>query len=359
MSTKSNNNGTNEGYKVFLGGLDTSIDEELIYNTLSGYKSINHIEIPRKAKTGASLGIGVLHLNSETEYQKLIEFGSFRIGGRLVKAHEYLKGNKLAQHKKNLERRRIYIKDIPQSVDDELLKRKLSEFGCVLEAYRIFSKRRNKKKMCNFGYAEFDSAKTAQMALGKKNLYFGELGNAVMIKFDPQKKMENSKVKLNKKIKKQSKKKNNTNFESKKNFETKKSPHFEDQVKKPNFYHQNTSTCLISTSERQNNYLTLFERSIKNESEERNQRKSIKGQFFKIGSFYQNKLYRNGESSKFSTESELGKNIYEDFTISFQSKNFRFNFSTQNAQKKYFVKVDQYGNQIILFSNYRLGEEIF
>ena len=206
-----NNQQPQESNKVFLACLSSTLTKKELSQNLSNFNSITNIELPLESN-GRNKSMAILHLSSEKEFQSIIERGSVEIEGRLVKAHEYLQGEKLLAHKKKLSKKRVYLKNIPKSISEQDLEKALECFGPVLEAYRI--KIRNKKTTpANYGFAEFTKEENAIKAIKAKWLYFANQKKAHILPYKPQ----NSQS-YNKRESKKKKKNNQITTNNKLNF---------------------------------------------------------------------------------------------------------------------------------------------
>lgn len=177
--------------KVFLACIKpTTTVEELNYHLYNfGYKSISEIELPRNSKIrtgpsdqdGLSKSIAILHFRDKHEFDDLLRRESINIQGRNVKVHQYLTGRALEEHKRLIDASRVFLRNIPHTINKIMIKQKLTQFGEVKDLY-IIEKRKSNQRRPKCAYAEFNSPQIAQLAISARKIVFHELNKKIDIR---------------------------------------------------------------------------------------------------------------------------------------------------------------------------------
>ena len=96
---------------------------------------------------------------------------------REIKVEKYLKGENLQNHRKEHQKKRIFVSNLPKELKDEDLRRFFSKFGEIETAYRV--KIESEEKNTNYGYVTFQHTgsvnrvfKDAEMDQNGENAFF-------------------------------------------------------------------------------------------------------------------------------------------------------------------------------------------
>lgn len=126
---------TTKTSKIFLGGLPQDSNVEELQEMLSKLTASSfNIEIKCRKNRKKCLGSGVIR-TGEAEAKKLIEKGSLLYKGRKVKILPYREGKELLKFREQLQRRRIFVKNMPEDVRVETITRYFLRYGPLESVY--------------------------------------------------------------------------------------------------------------------------------------------------------------------------------------------------------------------------------
>lgn len=157
---------TNKEFKAFVIGLSQKTSKQIIFEFFSKrFPSLKKVEMLKKnKKTGKIKGYGFLILSSKEEFERLISLKTFQVLDRVLFVKPYYKGEELRKFKESVEKKRIYIQEIPLELDDDQLLEALEVFGKVEDAF-IARDVKNNNESKGFGYATFDKVEFARKAV--------------------------------------------------------------------------------------------------------------------------------------------------------------------------------------------------
>lgn len=182
------NNSTNKEFKAFVIGLSQKTTKPIIFDYFSSrFPSLKKVEMLKKnKKTGKIKGYGFLILNSKIEFERLISLKNFQVLDRVLFVKPYYRGEELKKFKESIEKKRIYIQEIPSDLDDDDLLKALGVFGKVEDAF-IARDVKNNNESKGFGYATFDHVDYAVKAVNTgKVIYNGK--EMVLLEFQSREK---------------------------------------------------------------------------------------------------------------------------------------------------------------------------
>lgn len=221
MQKNSNN------HKIFLVGLSAEFNKaEILSHFAYMYKSSKfNLEMSSK-KNGRNQGWAVLSVNKKATKDKILSKHSFHLNERKFFAKIYLKGKKLKNYKKELKRRRLFLKGLPENITKQELYDFFSRFGAVEDTYTIKKYENDLSSICwdsGFGFVVFKKLKDAEKLLKLGKVKFDE--NDILIE-EYQTKDE--------KIKRWKKKRTPGSFDDEESYYEKKYPSKQDFLKKSN-----------------------------------------------------------------------------------------------------------------------------
>jgi RNA recognition motif-containing protein len=184
-------------HQAFITGINCNISPETLKSQLSLIcKGITKITIPNQPNSGYAF-VDFVDAHSLSRF---LSFKKVYLQGREVKIKKFFKGTELANFKKEVDSRRIFVYKIPPSWQDEDLEQLFSAFGAVETAYVI--KKKDSRYCKGFGYVVYEDKKVVNFVLERKKFKFK--GAVIKVKLHERK----EKVRQNRKGKKNSKKKN-------------------------------------------------------------------------------------------------------------------------------------------------------
>lgn len=124
----------------------------------------------RDKKTKESKGYAFVTLCSASDAARVAQMQHV-IEGRKVDVQIASRKNEKQEWKEDQKRRKIFIQNLPESVDSESLAIRFTEFGKIKNAYIIYAF--DSKKPKGYGYVEFEQSSTAQLVLSSK-VFVGE-----------------------------------------------------------------------------------------------------------------------------------------------------------------------------------------
>lgn len=120
--------------KLFLGGLPTESKLEDLEQIISRFAEVSKIELKMRANNKKCLGYGLITA-STTQAKKLISLGQIDYRNRKVKITPYREGNELKSFRKELGKRRLFIKNIPKNANSRAISRYFTRYGAVESCY--------------------------------------------------------------------------------------------------------------------------------------------------------------------------------------------------------------------------------
>ena len=153
--------------KVFITGLSAQMTRRgLLYYFKSLYPSTAHFSAQFIAKKKKIPGFGFLVLRSKGDVEAVLKRRLFYYKGRYLKAEPCHKNEGLEKFKEDLERRRVFVGRIPDSMTSEDLWAVLEEeLGPIESAYVVSGSKNTKKRHKGFGNAIFKSEESAKRGL--------------------------------------------------------------------------------------------------------------------------------------------------------------------------------------------------
>lgn len=121
-------------HKLFIGGLPPNTIAEDIKSILSKKTQIFEIVLKLRANSNKCIGHGYVTTSKEGA-EKLLAIESFDYDKRKVKIAPYRDGSRLKKYRKELSRRRIFIKNLPVGVKVEQISGYFKRYGPIESCY--------------------------------------------------------------------------------------------------------------------------------------------------------------------------------------------------------------------------------
>ncbi|CAG7837747.1 unnamed protein product [Allacma fusca] len=165
---------------IFIKNLDKSIDNKDMYDTFSTFGTILSCKVATD-EHGNSKGYGFVHFETEEAANKAIE----KVNGMLLSDKKLFVGRFIPRKEREKELgekakrfTNVYIKNFPESFNEEKLKDMFEKFGSIT-SYRIMSDDGGKSR--GFGFVAYEDPEAAELActelnskeLDGKTLYVG------------------------------------------------------------------------------------------------------------------------------------------------------------------------------------------
>ncbi|KAK6148256.1 hypothetical protein DH2020_019168 [Rehmannia glutinosa] len=147
-----------EEAKVYVGNLPYDVDSEKLAKLFEEAGVVEIAEIIYNRETDQSRGFGFVTMSTVEEAEKAVEmFHRYDVGGRLLTVNKAApRGSRPERPPRAVETTpRIYVGNLPWSVDDERLEQVFSEYGKVLSA-RVVSDRETGRSR-GFGFVVMSS----------------------------------------------------------------------------------------------------------------------------------------------------------------------------------------------------------
>lgn len=139
--------------KIFLVGLSVDFTKREVINYLSSTFETKNFFLEMKIKRNSkNVGWAVLHVKSRTLYEKILNKGSFELKGKSFFAKKYMDGNELQRFKEELHMRRIFVKGLPDSINDKEFREFFEVFGDLEDAYTIKDESCKERSSRSLGY---------------------------------------------------------------------------------------------------------------------------------------------------------------------------------------------------------------
>lgn len=120
--------------KLFVGGLPPDSKAEDIKSILSTRTQIYEVVLKRRPKNDKCIGHGYI-VTSKKGAEDLLRLQSFKYRKRKVKIAPYQDGNKLEQFRKEVSRRRVFIKNLPNDIKADQISEYFKEYGEIESCY--------------------------------------------------------------------------------------------------------------------------------------------------------------------------------------------------------------------------------
>ena len=111
-------------------------------------------------------------LGEKSEFDHLIREGSYYFRGRKFFVKPFLEGRELQKYKEEIQKRRVFVHNIPNKMSNEDLGELFASFGDVEDSYIIRSNQSNKYQASSrkYGYVIFFTEEDASKAVRAKKI---------------------------------------------------------------------------------------------------------------------------------------------------------------------------------------------
>lgn len=150
---------------IFIKNLDKSIDNKALHDTFAAFGPILSCKVATDA-TGQSKGYGFVHFEKADSAQMAME----KVNGMLLEGKKVYVGpfqksdDRPAGHEQRYTN--VFVKNLPESVDDEELQKMFQEYGPVTSAVVM---KDNEDKSKGFGFVNFEKPESALKAVSELN----------------------------------------------------------------------------------------------------------------------------------------------------------------------------------------------
>ena len=165
-------------FQVFLTGLSGRIRQRQLLKHLKAIDpDVKSVALPKRASTGYAF----VTLKDEKSMKNLLSKKSILFKGRELQVKEYARDKEeLTKARKETNGRRVFVSNIPNSVEDVELKNEFLRFGKVDEAYLI--RDRGSGRGRRFGYVLFGDSELAEMVASLKKVFLRGKRKEVSVK---------------------------------------------------------------------------------------------------------------------------------------------------------------------------------
>jgi splicing factor 3B subunit 4 len=147
----------NQEATVWVGGLDLEVDEDLLWELCFNAGPVVSVNMPRDKITGDHAGYAFVEFSSEQDADYAMKIMNMvRLYGKAIKI------NKAARDRKEMDvGANIFVGNLEEEVDDQLLYNAFSVFGQVLAAKVMYDTEGKHRGFGFVNFADFDSADMA------------------------------------------------------------------------------------------------------------------------------------------------------------------------------------------------------
>ena len=154
-----------QNFLIFIGCLHGKTNEQLVEAYFSQFGPIYNIRLRKKGQ-GGSAGFGTFSVSSYEQFRRIIDQDHFLLGRKII-CREYLLGNQKEAFLKDLNQRRVFIRNVPPEFSDLDIRAIFSRFGNVNKAYAIRDEFGNSR---GFGYVCFEHVREANQVIQQRML---------------------------------------------------------------------------------------------------------------------------------------------------------------------------------------------
>lgn len=158
----------NQEATVWVGGLDTEVNEQLLWELMLQAGPLVTVHIPRDKITGEHSGYAFVEFASEEDADYAMKIMNMvRLFGKALKI------NKASRDRKDMDvGANVFVGNLDADVDDQLLYQTFSAFGQVLSAKVMLDEEKNSKGFGFVNFADFESSDAAIMAMSGQFLCY-------------------------------------------------------------------------------------------------------------------------------------------------------------------------------------------
>lgn len=156
----------NQEATVYVGNLDSKVDEEILWELFVQCGVVRNVHIPRDKITGAHSNYGFVEFQEETDADYAMKvLNMVKLYGKPVKC------NKASQDKRTQEvGANLFVGGLDPEVDEKILHDTFSAFGNILSTKVMRDPETGESK--GYGFVSFDSFESSDQTLGAMNGQF-------------------------------------------------------------------------------------------------------------------------------------------------------------------------------------------
>jgi len=159
---------------IFIKNLDKSIDNKVLYDTFSPLGNILSCKVVDEGQEGSSKGYGFVHFESDEAATRAIE----KVNGMMLADKKVFvgrfksRGDRMREFGERAKQfTNLYIKNLPESWDDDKMEEEFKVFGEILSHKVAFDHETGKSKCFGFiSYKEHDQAEAAVAEMDGKEI---------------------------------------------------------------------------------------------------------------------------------------------------------------------------------------------
>lgn len=157
---------------VFIGGIPSNAEEDIIYSYFCKFGTIQSLKIISKKQAIISdTAFCFITYEQEDSAKKSLEVESHFLYGRPVTCRPFMQGNTLQEKNEDEFKRRIFVKYIPQDMNESQFKVFFQGFGAVENSYLVkYSKEGS--LISTVGYVTFEDVTVAEQLIKRRNLKY-------------------------------------------------------------------------------------------------------------------------------------------------------------------------------------------
>eukprot|EP01118_Nematostelium_gracile_P017773 TRINITY_DN7701_c0_g1_i1.p1 TRINITY_DN7701_c0_g1~~TRINITY_DN7701_c0_g1_i1.p1 ORF type:complete len:253 (+),score=83.17 TRINITY_DN7701_c0_g1_i1:61-819(+) len=153
----------NQDATLYVGDLDASVDEGLLWELMLQAGPVVNVHIPKDKLTGTHAGFGFVEYRNEEDAEYAIKIlNMIKMFGKPIRL------NKASQDKKTLDvGANIFIGNLDPDVDEKLLYDTFTSFGVIVATPKIMREADGVSK--GFGFVNYESFESSDAAIAAMN----------------------------------------------------------------------------------------------------------------------------------------------------------------------------------------------
>jgi RNA recognition motif-containing protein len=170
--------------KIFVGSIPTNITKQRVLDYFAQYGELTNFSIVVKPQKGKDHKCGILNCQNEQTLNSILK-QPHSLDGNILDCHRYLRGKRLRDYLSTLNRRNVYVTNMPYNTSNKSLSNFFENFGAIQNVRFLYSKKRYKEK---YAIITFEEEEVAQELLRMKKVRFR--GGWIKLKIYKDKKMK-------------------------------------------------------------------------------------------------------------------------------------------------------------------------
>lgn len=165
---------------IFVGSIPSNLSSEDLRSYFSQFGEIKSLKYKKKPGR-LSNNVAILKVKTQRTFDLIFRSTPLVLNGTRLKIREMLKGKDLAEAEEEISLRRVYIKNIPFGVEDDVLTSLFKSFGEVELCY-VCKDKRKPGASTDYAFVTFKDADSAEKAKKQGVLDSESLGFKLIIK---------------------------------------------------------------------------------------------------------------------------------------------------------------------------------